>query len=69
MNTEIKTLLENVRNGSVSVDEALLRLKEQPFQDVGYAKIDHHRSIRRHHHRRSTHDLRHDDVLRHGDHS
>ena len=46
MNTEIKTLLENVRNGSVSVDEALLRLKEQPFQDVGYAKIDHHRSIR-----------------------
>ena len=43
MNSEIKKLLENVRNGSVSVDEALLQIKKQPFEDLGYAKIDLHR--------------------------
>ncbi|MCR4618633.1 MAG: nickel pincer cofactor biosynthesis protein LarB [Lachnospiraceae bacterium] len=46
MNTEIKKLLENVKNGSVSVDEALLELKKEPFEDIGYAKIDMHRNIR-----------------------
>lgn len=46
MKTEIKTLLEGVRNGSVSVDEALLKLKTEPFEDIGFAKVDLHRSIR-----------------------
>lgn len=34
MKTEIKTLLEGVRNGSVSVDEALLKLKTEPYEDL-----------------------------------
>ncbi len=46
MNTEIKKLLENVRDGAVSVDEALLQLKASPFEDLGYAKVDLHRAIR-----------------------
>lgn len=43
---EIKTLLEDVQKGSLSVEDALLRLKEQPFEDIGYAKVDFHRQIR-----------------------
>ena len=46
MKTQIKKLLEDVKNGSVSVDEALLQLKRSPFTDIGYAKIDTHRAIR-----------------------
>ena len=46
MNSEIKRLLEGVRAGSVSVDDALLRIKEKPFEDIGYAKVDLHRKVR-----------------------
>ena len=46
MNTEIRTLLEGVRAGSVSIDEALLKLKTKPFEDIGYAKVDMHRKLR-----------------------
>ncbi len=46
MNTSIKTLLEKVKNGSVSVDDALLKLKEAPFEDIGFAKVDLHRPLR-----------------------
>ena len=46
MNTDIKALLQGVQKGSVSVDEALLQLKQQPFEDLGYAKVDLHRKVR-----------------------
>ncbi len=46
MNSEIRRLLEGVRSGDVSVDEALVRLKSAPFEDIGYAKVDLHRNIR-----------------------
>ena len=46
MRTEIRKLLENVQNGTVSVDEALLTLKQSPYEDIGYAKVDLHRAIR-----------------------
>lgn len=46
MNTDIKNLLEGVRDGKLSVDDALLKLKMSPFEDIGYAKIDNHRAIR-----------------------
>ena len=42
----ILALLNSVRDGGVSPEQALLRLKAQPFEDVGYAKIDHHRGLR-----------------------
>ena len=40
MKTEIKSLLGSVRDGAVSVDEALLKLKTAPYEDIGYAKVD-----------------------------
>ena len=43
---EIKQLLENVKYGSISVDEAILKLKIAPFEDIGFAKVDLHRSMR-----------------------
>lgn len=46
MNTDIKKILESVKNGEVTVDDALLEIKKQPFEDIGYAKVDFHRSIR-----------------------
>ena len=39
-------LLESVRRGKVSVAQALQRLRHLPFEDLGFAKVDHHRSLR-----------------------
>jgi NCAIR mutase (PurE)-related protein len=39
-------LLNDVKNGGVTPQDALLELKMAPFEDIGYAKIDHHRSLR-----------------------
>ena len=46
MNSEVRKLLEGVKNGSISVDDALLQIKMAPFEDIGYAKVDLHRKIR-----------------------
>ncbi len=46
MNSEIRKMLEAVRSGEISVDEALLAIKKAPFEDIGYAKVDIHRGIR-----------------------
>ena len=43
---ETKDVLERLKNGELTVDEALLRLKIAPFEDLGYAKVDHHRALR-----------------------
>ena len=42
----LRRLLEELRDGAVDMDECLLRLRVMPFEDLGFAKIDHHRSIR-----------------------
>ncbi|HYE23910.1 MAG TPA: nickel pincer cofactor biosynthesis protein LarB [Clostridia bacterium] len=42
----LKSLLEQVRAGDVSPDDAVERLKHLPFEDVGFAKVDHHRALR-----------------------
>ncbi len=46
MNSEIKKILDSVKSGSLSVDEALLKIKTEPFDDLGYAKVDLHRKVR-----------------------
>lgn len=46
MNHEVKRVLEGVRSGALTVEEALLKLKGGPFEDIGYAKVDLHRKIR-----------------------
>jgi hypothetical protein len=43
---EITELLTQVQRGKLSVDGALERLRTLPYEDLGYAKIDHHRSLR-----------------------
>ncbi len=42
----LKTLLEQVRTGEVSPDAALDQIKTLPFEDLGFAKVDHHRAVR-----------------------
>jgi NCAIR mutase (PurE)-related protein len=42
----LKKLLEKVKDGNITVDEALLELKKLPFEDLGFVKVDHHRNIR-----------------------
>ena len=46
MNNEIRTILEAVRSGSMTVDEAVLKIKTEPFEDIGFAKVDLHRKLR-----------------------
>ncbi len=45
-NEALRKLLEEVKSGGVSVDKALSELKLLPFEDLGFAKIDHHRNLR-----------------------
>jgi NCAIR mutase (PurE)-related protein len=42
----LKELLEAIRDGSVPVDEALGRLRDLPYEDLGFASLDHHRTLR-----------------------
>ena len=46
MSNRTRDILKGVRQGTVSVDEALLALREEPFKDLGYAKVDLHRQMR-----------------------
>lgn len=43
----LKRLLESVERGSIDVEEAMDRLRNLPYEDLGYAKLDHHRTLRR----------------------
>jgi pyridinium-3,5-biscarboxylic acid mononucleotide synthase len=43
---QLQHILEQVRDGGSSVEEALDRLRHLPFEDLGYAKVDHHREMR-----------------------
>ena len=43
---EIKELLSSVKDGNISVDEAVLKLKEAPFEDMSFARPDFHRGLR-----------------------
>src|SRR5205809_8063315 len=42
----IRDLLADVRRGRVTVDKGVSRLRHLPFEDLDFAKIDHHRGIR-----------------------
>ena len=43
---QLRSLLEQVREGGVDVDAAVGRLRHMPYEDLGFAKIDHHRALR-----------------------
>ncbi|MXW04996.1 MAG: nickel pincer cofactor biosynthesis protein LarB [Gemmatimonadetes bacterium] len=44
--SQIKSLLEQVRSGELPVDEASAQLRSMPFEDLGFARVDHHRALR-----------------------
>ena len=44
--SELMNILDDVATGKVTKEEALLAIKEEPFKDMGFAKIDTHRGIR-----------------------
>ena len=43
---DLRKLLQDVKDGSTNIDDALSSLKNLPYEDIGYANIDHHRQIR-----------------------
>ena len=43
---KLKTLLEQVKDGKIAIDDALQSLRTLPFEDLGFSKIDHHRQLR-----------------------
>ena len=45
-NDHIRTILNNIENGTLTASEAYAQLKLAPFEDLGYAKVDHHREVR-----------------------
>jgi NCAIR mutase (PurE)-related protein len=43
---QLRQLLTEVRSGAVDTDAALAKLRHMPFEDIGFAKVDHHRALR-----------------------
>jgi NCAIR mutase (PurE)-related protein len=43
----LKDLLQKIKDGTIEIDEAIQKLKLLPFEDIGFASIDHHRHLRR----------------------
>jgi pyridinium-3,5-biscarboxylic acid mononucleotide synthase len=43
---QLRALLEQVRSGATGIDAALERMRHLPFEDLGFAKVDHHRALR-----------------------
>ena len=44
---KLEDLLKKVKSGKTTVDEAMVELKSLPFEDLGFTRIDHHRSLRK----------------------
>jgi NCAIR mutase (PurE)-related protein len=44
---KLESLLKSVKSGKMSIDDAISQLKALPFKDLGFAKVDHHRSLRK----------------------
>ena len=45
-NQQIQQLLKQVKNGDLQIDEAVEKLRHLPFEDISFARLDHHRQIR-----------------------
>src|SRR5689334_21422089 len=43
---QLRALFEQVRSGAVEIDSAMTRMRHMPFEDLGFAKVDHHRALR-----------------------
>ena len=45
--SRFRTTLEEVKSGALSIDEAMSQLSVLPYEDLGFAKVDHHRALRK----------------------
>ncbi len=45
-NEKVKKILDSVKSGRISVEDAIKKLKHLPYEDISFAKIDHHRHLR-----------------------
>jgi NCAIR mutase (PurE)-related protein len=43
---QLRSLFEQVHSGAVDIDAAMVRMRHMPFEDLGFAKVDHHRALR-----------------------
>lgn len=43
---ELKSILDDVAQGKISAEDAAVKFKTEPFEDLGFAKVDHHRGVR-----------------------
>lgn len=43
---DLNVLLNQVKSGEVDIQDAVLKIRMEPFEDLGYAKVDHHRGVR-----------------------
>jgi NCAIR mutase (PurE)-related protein len=43
----LREFIEKIKDGTIEVDEAIARLRNLPYEDIGFARIDHHRALRR----------------------
>ncbi len=43
----LESLLKQVKSGKATIEEAIIQLKSLPFEDLGFARIDHHRNLRK----------------------
>ena len=46
-NRELRLLLESLAEGNISVDDVLAELQKLPYEDLGFARLDHHRKLRK----------------------
>jgi len=44
---QLRQILGDLKGGSLSEDQAVERLRNLPFEDLGFANVDHHRTLRR----------------------
>jgi len=44
--SQVRQLLEQVKSGNLTIDDASKRLRSMPFEDLGFALVDHHRALR-----------------------
>src|SRR3984885_11572854 len=44
--SQLRALFEQIREGAVDVEQALTQVRHMPYEDLGFAKVDHHRALR-----------------------
>ena len=43
---DVREILSRVKDGKLSIEDAVIEMRLEPFEDLGYARVDHHRALR-----------------------